>query len=131
MKTGWILGISDTHANDKALKFISGDKDRADSKRNEYQSRYNSLEKARYQVRLESQYSEITPENTIRFKCLLKEGYTPVDLSNDLDMDLFQHRSKTPFHRFEVEAHEFDKCRDLLESLDAVIDYELEINRTR
>lgn len=131
MKTGWILSILDTRGNDRALKFVKGDKERADSKRSEYQTRYNSLEESRYQVRLESQYSESDSKGGLKFKCLLRQGYTPEDLANDLDSDLFMRAPKNGFHRFEIGADEFDKCRCLLESLDPVIEYELEIDQGR
>ena len=131
MKTGWILSILDTHGNDRALKFVKGDRDRAESKRVEYQTRYNSLEESRYQVRLESQYSESDIKGDLRFRCLLRQGYTPRDLANDLDSDIFMRKPKNGFHRFEMDADEFDKCKSALDELDPVIEYELESHQGR
>jgi len=131
MNSGWILSILDTHTKDEAFKYVAGDRDRAEAKRVKFQSQYNALEISRYQVRLSSQYSELSPQSVACFRCKLKEGYTANELSVDLDLELFARKSRNGSHRFEIDASELSRCRDLLEQLDSVINYELEIPQTR
>jgi hypothetical protein len=68
MKTGWVLSVTDYDAKDKTYKFVKGDWDYAESKRSDFQKRYEAIQEGRFLVEFDSQYSEFTDDSICKLQ---------------------------------------------------------------